>query len=207
MGLWDMYQGFGESLEDWGAGSGNYGVGSLNPSFGESFKGLDWVGIPGPINRSAPAFTPWHKQLDYGGPPQNEAEQLYQYFLRAGKDRWGGQPAFGRSVDQMNYLGALIEAASARENNNSIPLRDAEHGLVAQVAARESPIGRYGGLFAVPAYNLAKYIAQRGPAPVGRFMDALGDRALDGGPNSLTQASPPSWKALWWGLRPWWGKD
>lgn len=54
MGLWDMFQGFGESLEDWGGSSGNYGLGDYIPSFSDSFKGLDMGGFPTRMSTAQP---------------------------------------------------------------------------------------------------------------------------------------------------------
>ena len=44
--LWDGFEGLGESFKDWGGSQGNYGLGQLIPSFGDSMKGLDMVAYP-----------------------------------------------------------------------------------------------------------------------------------------------------------------
>lgn len=206
MGMWDMFQGFGESLEDWGGSSGNYGMGSINPAYGESFKGLDMVGFPGP---SGPINTPYtaFRQMDRSVP--NLSEGFYQGFLNQGRNLAGQGGGFGSWLsNKPEYTYALGLASGQRHNDPfNIPLRNAQHGLVGQVGAMESPFGKFGNLFAIPTYNASKFAAQRGPAWLGQLLDAIGDRTLDSGPNSLTQASPPSWEAVRWGLRPWWGND
>lgn len=70
MGQWDMYQGFGESLEDWGGSSGNFGLGNLGmtPSFSESFKGLDFGGFPTATNRFSGGLQGLWSLLKKGNP-------------------------------------------------------------------------------------------------------------------------------------------
>lgn len=197
MGLWDFSQGFGESLEDWGGSQGNYGLGDITPSFSDSFKGLDFGSFP----------TRQFRDIDRSTPHLSEG--FYQGFLNQGKNLFGREGGMGDwSIPRPEYVYALGLASSQRERDPfNIPLRNAQHGLVGQVGAMESPFGKYGSLFAVPAYNAAKFAAQRGPSWLGVLLDAMGDRMLDSGPNSLTQASPPSWDAIRWGLRPWWAND
>jgi len=51
-GLWDLYQGYGESLEDMGGGRDFFGLGSLEKTsgFDQYFRGLNGVGFPGRIS-------------------------------------------------------------------------------------------------------------------------------------------------------------
>lgn len=152
---------------------------------------------------------------NYLNPYQDEAEQLYQFYLRNGWDNSGFRGEEIPSVGFYNpYWSALVDATSDREGwdgkppNNSIPLRNASHGLLGQAAAYASPLGKWGHLLAVPGYNLAKFLAQNMPSysgiPYG--LDLIGDW-YGGDKNSLTKASPPSWEAIMWGLRPFWGKN
>lgn len=141
------------------------------------------------------------------------SEQLYQYYLRTARNnpmpRESDTPP---AADFGVYLRALIESVGDREGisgappNTSIPLRNAQHGFVGQVAARESPIGKWGHLLAVPGYNLAKLLAQNMPSASGvpGWLDRFGAWY---GNDTLTDASPPSWESIKWGLRPFWGKD
>lgn len=211
MGLWDFFKGFGESLGDWGGAQGMYGLGSINPAAGESFKGLDFGSFPGREGRDVNSFTPWYRTLDYSSPKQNESEQLYQMYLRAGQDRANQyqQPRGIPGVPDPDYLYALASSAVDRQSNPSIPLRNAQHGFVGQVAAQSNPLGALAGLFTVPTYNFAKLLGQNtlraSGIPYG--LDMIGDALLDSGPNSITEASPPSWEAIKWGLRPFWGRN
>lgn len=175
MGLWDMFQGFGESLEDWGGGANDFGLGSINPAVGfqDSFKGLDMVGFPGPI-------TPMGSFRKMDRSPNSWAEGLYQMYLN-------GNPGDDRGA----WLQSLRDRA--KYGDQAQPYANVEHALAGRYLTRNTAwgIGYPGLAMGAPLYQAVKLAEHNLLKPLGV-------------PVSTT---PPSWEQLWWGLRPFWGKD
>ena len=90
-----------------------------------------------------------------------------------------------------------VSASRARLSDPSLSLRNAEHNLFSQYL-----MDRSGGTIApflpllVGGYSGAKGLAQL----IQRLSPTLGHAM----PESLTQASPPSWEEMYWGLEPLW---
>jgi hypothetical protein len=171
-------------------------------------------------------------ELDYtNNPYQDEAEQLYQFFL-------GTQTGYNRPADLMDYNRALQKVIHYREGTpepisiedkinaqmtnqqiadlmktpiipndpiNSRALRNVDHGLQSQVDSYgKSVLSRIARPI---GYNLIKLLAQSHPV-LGEYLDknlTLPEQEDD--PHPYTEASPPGLDSIWWGLRSFWGKN
>jgi hypothetical protein len=84
---------------------------------------------------------------------------------------------------------------------NDDVLRDAQHALVTQQAIEEYglPTAAVMAVVAVPAYSLAKLVAQNVPGAATLLQPFSNDPLTrEGG------ATAPSWSEIYWGLRPLW---
>ncbi|HJY45274.1 MAG TPA: hypothetical protein VJ301_11680 [Propionibacteriaceae bacterium] len=151
-------------------------------------------------------------------------EQLYQYYLGASRAGLLGRERESISPLSM-YNDAWMRALADREGlneqerpvrppNPSEALRDVEHALAAQVGHRTGSLGGFGGhtrvppLMAVPAYNALKWAAQAEPRVLGPTLDwAANQTGVSDIPQVFTQGTPPSWRAVQWGLRPYLRED
>ena len=199
MSLWDFAGGFGEALADMGgtqSGGGMFGLGSLfndSASYGDTFKGLDYVGFPGGGGGGSQSFpTTIFHQTERSVP--NMSEGWYQSFMNQ-----YNEPG---SVFN-NYTQPFMKAYQARmQDPMDIALRNAEHGLYSNYmwdVAGAAP-GAFMSGFTVPAYTGLKWGAQN--IPGGSFINNFLPKQWN-----LNSATPASWDEVWWGLRPFWGKN
>ncbi|HJW60481.1 MAG TPA: hypothetical protein VJ931_12695 [Actinomycetota bacterium] len=146
--------------------------------------------------------------LEFDAPPGPESarEQLYQYYLGASRQADPAamySDAWNRALQDREGLDPTERPI--RRPNPSLALRDVEHALASQVGRRTGRYGGYGGVMpvppvaAVPTYNALKWLAQTEPRVVGRLLDAIPFTDI---PQQFTGATPPSWRAVQWGLRP-----
>ena len=93
-------------------------------------------------------------------------------------------------------------AQEAREQSPQDPnLRNLEHYLVSKLLIQQMPpgLGRAAALILPPGYAATKWGAQNLPGELGAIPRGLG-RLLLG--QDLTQATPPSWDEIKWGMKP-----
>lgn len=199
VGAWNSYadSGGGDytdySSADWMNDSSmwsGYDWGADQSSYADPNNGWNW----GNWEASAPASQPaasysWNNPLDYiDSQAGNPSTQMYNYY----RDIAGGgdvNKGFERAASDRWIGGA----------GNSIPVRNAEHALFSEAMVRNHPImGPVAMSTGVPAYNAAKWAAQNIPG-VARITDAILPKDM-----ALATATPPSWEALMWGLKPFW---
>lgn len=177
----------------------------------------------------------YNSSLDYLNPYQDESEQLYQYYLRSAGDRYGVDTSMGLTTPSWIYGAALRDVVeqrtghplvtdpgdplsllstpmSPRDPNNNPALANVDHALQSQ---KDWELTGPPTAMRPPVYQLLKLLAQRMPKasmiPAG--LDAfgrsrMGQRLLQSDDeHPFTEASPPSWEQLMWGMRPIWGRN
>jgi len=116
-------------------------------------------------------------------------------------------------TDPEGYMNVVSKNTRMMKPENKSPaLANVDHGLQSQ--KDWSKLGPLVGM-RPPVYQLLKLLAQRTPRRTGvpARLDAfgrsrVGQRLLQSDDaHPFTQASPPTWEQLMWGLRPFWGRN